>query len=52
MKTEYPEEYRGNRSKPVLNVPQFGEKLRTAKTKHIPFMWHVENVSSFRRGLK
>jgi hypothetical protein len=47
--TVIPEGYEGkNFKEPVLKVPQFGVKLRQVKTKHLPFMFHIENASSVR----
>lgn len=47
--TEYPEGYQGNRNAPLLNVPKFDVRLRTVKIRHLPWTYHIENVSTFRK---
>lgn len=45
--TVYPEGYEGNVTL-KLKVPEFGEQLVESKTRFIPFMQCMENVSSFK----
>ena len=48
MTTVYPDGYDGQ-VKQDLNIPQFGQKLVTAKTRHIAFMFAVEKISGFNK---
>lgn len=47
-----PDGYQGDFQPRKLNIPQFGYDRLECKTRHIAFMWHVEDVSSFRRLAK